>query len=162
MKMVEIVSPTLDEYLARVRQLSEKYLHDPDSWFQLTITDIPESELDDRDEFSFIKMALWDKLIERIARLEADRDEFKKDFLESDALRAELEDELTALRLKFAHLFGRSPDGMKKLEAENAALKAREDALVKALRDILSRKDMCFSKARTILAQIDAEKGGAK
>jgi hypothetical protein len=158
--MVEIVSPTLDEYLARVRQLSEKYLHDPDSWFQLTIADIPES--DDRDEFSFIKMALWDKLIERIARLEADRDEFKKDFLESDALRAELEDELTALRLKFAHLFGRSPDGMKKLEAENAALKAREDALVKALRDILSRKDMCFSKARTILAQIDAEKGGAK
>jgi hypothetical protein len=134
--------------LARVRQLSEKYLHDPDSWFQLTITDIPESELDDRDEFSFIKMALWDKLIERIARLEADRDEFKKDFLESDALRAEFEDELTALRLKFARLFGRSPDGMK----------AREDALVKALRDILSRKDMCFSKARAILAQLDAEK----
>ena len=99
------------------------------------------------------------KLIERIARLEADRDEFKKDFLESDALRAELEDELTALRLKFAHLFGRSPDGLKKLEAENAALKAREDALVKALIDILARKDMCFSKARTILAQIDAEKG---
>ena len=66
MEMVEIVSPTLEEYLARVRQLSAKYLNDPDSWFQLTIADIPESDdqSDDRDEFSFIRMALWDKLLE--------------------------------------------------------------------------------------------------
>ncbi len=62
MDMVEIVSPTLEEYLARVRQLSAKYRNDPDSWFQLTIADIPE--LDDRDEFSFIRMALWDRLLE--------------------------------------------------------------------------------------------------
>jgi len=62
MEMVEIVSPTLEEYLVRVRQLSGIYRGDPDSWFQLTIDDIPET--DDRDEFSFIRMALWDKLLE--------------------------------------------------------------------------------------------------
>lgn len=64
MEIVEIVSPTLDEYMARVRHLSEVYLRDPEkSWYQLTVSDIPES--DDRDEFSFIRMALWDKLLER-------------------------------------------------------------------------------------------------
>ena len=62
MEMVEIVSPTLEEYLVRVRQLSKKYRDDPDSWFQLTIEEI--HDLDDRDEFSFIRMALWDKLLE--------------------------------------------------------------------------------------------------
>jgi hypothetical protein len=62
-EMVEIVSPTLDEYMARVRHLSEVYRRDPGSWYQLTVDDIPES--DDRDEFSFIRMALWDKLLEK-------------------------------------------------------------------------------------------------
>jgi len=85
MEMVEIVSPPLEEYLDRVRQLSEKYLHDPDSWFQLTITDIPESELDDRDEFSFIKMALWDKLVERLFPKDMSRNQLNL-FKECDAV----------------------------------------------------------------------------
>jgi hypothetical protein len=63
MEMVEIINPSLDEYMARVRHLSEVYRGDPGSWYQLTVNDIPES--DDRDEFSFIRMALWDKLLEK-------------------------------------------------------------------------------------------------
>lgn len=62
MEMVEVVNPTLDEYMAQVRKLSEVYRGDPGSWYELTINDIPES--DDRDEFSFIRMALWDRLLE--------------------------------------------------------------------------------------------------
>jgi hypothetical protein len=63
MEMVEIVNPTLDEYMARVRHLSEVYGKGSELWYELTADDIPES--DDRDEFSFIKMALWDKLLEK-------------------------------------------------------------------------------------------------
>jgi hypothetical protein len=63
MEMVEIVSPPMEEYLVRIRQLSAKYRNDPDSWFELKIDDI--LDLDDRDEFSFIRMALWDKLLEK-------------------------------------------------------------------------------------------------
>lgn len=73
MEIVEIVSPTLEEYLARVRQLSGKYLNDPDSWPQLTIEGIPE-ESDDRDEFSFIRMALWDKLWDKFLENEFPKD----------------------------------------------------------------------------------------
>ncbi len=63
MKMIEIVNPSLDEYMTRVRSFGSQYLGDADLWFKLTPSDINEE--DDRDEFSFIRMALWDKLIEQ-------------------------------------------------------------------------------------------------
>jgi len=61
MTMIEVVNPTLDEYMTRVRSMGERYLGDANEWFSLS-KDIISDE-DDRDEFSFIRMALWDKLI---------------------------------------------------------------------------------------------------
>ena len=60
---VEVVNPTSDEYMTRVRVLATKYIGDADKWFKLTPSDVTEE--DDRDEFSFIRMALWDVLMER-------------------------------------------------------------------------------------------------
>jgi hypothetical protein len=63
MEMIEVVNPTIDDYLVRVHSISAKYLNDPGEWLQLTPSVISDS--DDRDEFSFIKMALWDQLMEK-------------------------------------------------------------------------------------------------
>jgi hypothetical protein len=61
--MIEIVNPTLDDYMARVRHLASYYLGDADQWYNLPSANIDNE--DHRDEFSFIRMALWDKLMER-------------------------------------------------------------------------------------------------
>ena len=63
MQTIQIISPTLDYYLERVRALSYVNLGDADSWVKLDEKNIPGE--DDRNEFIFIKMALWDKLIEK-------------------------------------------------------------------------------------------------
>jgi hypothetical protein len=63
MEMIEVVNPSLNEYMARVRSLASRYLGNEDMWFTLNSSAI--SDEDDRDEFSFIRMALWDKLMER-------------------------------------------------------------------------------------------------
>jgi len=63
MDMIEIVTPPLTEYMARVRFFASEYLGDSDKWFTLREADLVDE--DHRDEFSFIRMALWDKLMER-------------------------------------------------------------------------------------------------
>lgn len=63
MEMVEIVRPTLDEYMERVRRLSGVYLGNQDLWYELSVDKILDE--DDRDEFCFIRMAMWDKLVEK-------------------------------------------------------------------------------------------------
>jgi len=65
MDMVEIIHPTLDEYMAKIRNLANKYHKNPDAWYTLSIEDIPENEEDDRDDFRFIRMALWNQLSEK-------------------------------------------------------------------------------------------------
>jgi hypothetical protein len=61
-EMIEIVNPTLTDYMNKVQLLAELYLGDADDWFKLRESDITDE--DQRDEFSFIRMALWDKLME--------------------------------------------------------------------------------------------------
>lgn len=65
MEMVEIVHPSLDEYMTQIRHLAEVYGNGSENWYKLTIRDIPETAEDDRDDFRFIRMALWDQLLER-------------------------------------------------------------------------------------------------
>lgn len=62
MQMIEIVSPTLSEYMVKVRNFASKYAKPNVAWYELT-EDVITCD-DDRDEFSFIRMALWDKLID--------------------------------------------------------------------------------------------------
>ncbi len=63
MTMIEVVSPPLSLYMDQVRAFAYRYLGDADLWYELKADVI--SKEDDRDEFSFIRMALWDKLMER-------------------------------------------------------------------------------------------------
>ena len=63
MEMIEVVTPTLDEYMVRVRLFGTRYLGDANEWYKLRTSDIDAE--DDRDEFSFIRMALWDKLMNK-------------------------------------------------------------------------------------------------
>lgn len=62
MDMVVVVHPTLDEYSHRVRKIAEK--HDLESWLELFECPEKMSE-DERDDFSFITMAVGDQLIHR-------------------------------------------------------------------------------------------------
>ncbi|WP_041596851.1 hypothetical protein [Granulicella tundricola] len=62
MVTIEVVSPPLSAYMAKVRTLAENYLGDADKWFDLRDDKITDA--DDRDDFSFIRMAVWDKLME--------------------------------------------------------------------------------------------------
>jgi len=62
MEMIEIVSPTLSEYMLKMRGFASKYAEPDGAWYELTEEAITNDE--DRDEFSFIRMALWDKLID--------------------------------------------------------------------------------------------------
>ncbi len=61
--MIEVEYPTLNVYMERVHRISAKYLGDENQWWNLDIKNILEEN--DRDEFSFIRMALWDKLMEK-------------------------------------------------------------------------------------------------
>lgn len=63
MKTIVVVSPTLENYMDRVRSMAQTYVGDEDKWFTLSEESI--SDADDRDEFSFIKMAVWSQLMER-------------------------------------------------------------------------------------------------
>jgi len=63
MEMIEVVTPSLTEYMAKVRFFASQYLDDADLWYKLREADLADE--DDRDEFSFIRMAVWDKLMER-------------------------------------------------------------------------------------------------
>ena len=49
--------------MERVRSFASRFLGDANKWYELRVSQL-ENE-DDRDEFSFIRMAVWDKLIER-------------------------------------------------------------------------------------------------
>jgi hypothetical protein len=62
-KVVNVVNPTLDDYMDRVCSMSRQYQGESANWFELTPEMITDE--DDRDEFDFIRMALWDKLIEK-------------------------------------------------------------------------------------------------
>ena len=121
--------------------LKEAYAHFVDSMLHHKLKSV--------DGFTMVQ------LFERIGRAEHERDEAKNDFIKSDVLRAELDDELTTLRLKFAHLFGCTPNRIKELEKEN-------DKLVDALRKNTSRfkhnpSCLCVNcEANKLLAQIDA------
>jgi hypothetical protein len=46
-----------------VRGIADRSVGDANNWYKLRPVDIVDD--DDRDEFSFIRMAVWDKLIER-------------------------------------------------------------------------------------------------
>lgn len=62
MDMIEVVNPPLTEYMERVRSLASRYLGDENKWYELRASELEDE--DDRDEFSFIRMAVWDKLVE--------------------------------------------------------------------------------------------------
>ncbi len=55
---VEVVYPTLEDYVVRVDELAKKY--DCGFWMNLKLEHMDE---DDRFEFSFIKECLWENLI---------------------------------------------------------------------------------------------------
>lgn len=63
MEMIQVDYPALDVYMARIHTMSEMYLGDETAWLSLKAEAISDEE--DRDEFSFIRMALWDKLMEK-------------------------------------------------------------------------------------------------
>jgi hypothetical protein len=63
MENIEIVRPTTDHYMERVCTMAKTYLTVEKSWYELELTDITDE--DDRDEYSFIRMALWDQLMKR-------------------------------------------------------------------------------------------------
>ncbi len=62
MDMVVIVRPTLEEYSSQVHAMAEKYGFE--SWLELFENQEKMSE-DERDDFSFITMAVGDQLIHR-------------------------------------------------------------------------------------------------
>jgi hypothetical protein len=62
MDMVKVVNPTLNEYMERVRFFATRYLGDANKWYELNVSQL--DNMDDRDEFTFIRMALWDKLMD--------------------------------------------------------------------------------------------------
>ena len=62
MEMVVVVHPTLEDYSSQVHAIAEKY--GLDSW--LDLYEHPEKmNEEDRDDFSFIAMAVGDQLIHR-------------------------------------------------------------------------------------------------
>jgi len=60
--MIEIISPPLSHYHDTVRLFAARYIGDADEWYKLNEQVITDG--DDRDYFTFIRMALWDKLME--------------------------------------------------------------------------------------------------
>jgi hypothetical protein len=62
MDMIEIVNPSLTDYMNRVRFFASRYIGDANKWYELRDAQLSD---EDRDEFSFIRMAVWDKLMER-------------------------------------------------------------------------------------------------
>jgi hypothetical protein len=62
MDMVVVVHPTLDDYSSRVRMIADR--HGFESWLELFECPEKMSE-DERDDFSFITMAVGDQLIHR-------------------------------------------------------------------------------------------------
>lgn len=55
---IQIIRPTVDEYLAIVRNMAIKYGHR--SWLELSTTEMEE---DDKIQFSFIERSVGDQLI---------------------------------------------------------------------------------------------------
>lgn len=59
--MIQLVQPPWSEYMSRVRALAVRYFNDTGRWFELCNSDITHE--DDRDQFSFIQMTVWDELL---------------------------------------------------------------------------------------------------
>lgn len=62
METIEIISPPLSEYMMKMRAFASKYAAPDGAWYELKEEAFTND--DDRDEFSFIRMSLWDKLID--------------------------------------------------------------------------------------------------
>jgi|GEM_PF-3583942 hypothetical protein len=63
MEMVVVVHPTLEDYSAQVNAMAQKCGYE--TWFQLFDDSEKKMSEDDRDDFSFITMAVGDQLIRR-------------------------------------------------------------------------------------------------
>ncbi|MDR3715209.1 MAG: hypothetical protein P4L51_20545 [Puia sp.] len=63
MEMVVVVHPTLEDYSAQVHAIAEKCGYE--TWLDLFEDPRKKMNADDRDDFSFITMAVGDQLIHR-------------------------------------------------------------------------------------------------
>jgi hypothetical protein len=63
MEMVVVVHPTLEEYSFQVHAMAQKYGYE--TWLELFEDPDKKMNAEDRDDFSFIAMAVGDQLIHR-------------------------------------------------------------------------------------------------